>query len=552
MSGSRADPVVVPSAAQKKSVCVIGCGASGLAVIKELTALGHSVRCFDENVRIGGVYTKSYDNTMLTTSSLLTAYSDYSDGKEDAPKFWTDEEYLAYLDGFANEFGLYHHIQFRSTIRTVTKDAQTGKWIVATYAFDAVAVCTGTNHWASLPEFPGQEAFLAAGGEIVHSNDYKQAQVYTGKRVLVVGAGESGSDICKEISDTATKVAIAIRDKHGHIIPRTQADGRVTDLNTNRCRYSNPYILGDWVGWANQNAKWLVAKYFASDRPLQERLVLQKIGELNLLQKTSAFSKFGCKNEGFVTAMVTRGAELHRDSFELGAKGATFADGTAFACDAVACTGYRNSFPMFLDPTVRDDVLAPGLLACDVNGLGQNPRLLYKQVFCSKFRTGELAFFGFARPAFGSIPPTAEMQAKLFALVINGDVALPPTADMDRIADADCRNWEGRFGYDGKRVKGLVDFQLYLDDLALQMGALPPLAKLFFSEPRIWWKIMFGPFTTHQYILVGPFADRARALAVYAKQPVGDLLECSITAAFLVCAKVLSLMGFSKFTPNNF
>ena len=38
--------------------------------------------------RIGGVYTKSYDSTLLTTSSLLTAYSDYSDGKEDRPRFW--------------------------------------------------------------------------------------------------------------------------------------------------------------------------------------------------------------------------------------------------------------------------------------------------------------------------------------------------------------------------------------------------------------------------------------------------------------------------------
>ena len=50
-------------------------------------------------------------------------------------------------------------------------------------------------------------------------------------------------------------MAIAVRGKHGHLIPRKQADGRVTDLNTNRCRYSNPYILGDWVGWANQSAK---------------------------------------------------------------------------------------------------------------------------------------------------------------------------------------------------------------------------------------------------------------------------------------------------------
>ena len=52
----------------KKSVAVIGAGASGLTVMKELTQLGHSVVCFEENIRIGGVYCKSYDRTMLTTS----------------------------------------------------------------------------------------------------------------------------------------------------------------------------------------------------------------------------------------------------------------------------------------------------------------------------------------------------------------------------------------------------------------------------------------------------------------------------------------------------
>ena len=90
---------------------------------------------------------------------------------------------------------------------------------------------------------------------------------------------------------------------HFFLFP-TKADGRVTDLNTNRARYSNPYVLGDWVGWANQHAKKFVATWGAGVDP-EEAKVLQTIGRLNLEQKTSAFSKFGCKNEGFVTAMVS-------------------------------------------------------------------------------------------------------------------------------------------------------------------------------------------------------------------------------------------------------
>ena len=75
---------VVAAAEGKKSCLVVGAGASGLAVMKELTALNHTVKCFDENVRIGGIMLP-YDRTMLATSSLLTACSDYSDGREDKP-----------------------------------------------------------------------------------------------------------------------------------------------------------------------------------------------------------------------------------------------------------------------------------------------------------------------------------------------------------------------------------------------------------------------------------------------------------------------------------
>ncbi len=63
---------------------------------------------------------------------------------------------------------------------------------------------------------------------------------------------------------------------------------------------------------------------------------------------------------------------------------------------------------------------------------------------------------------------------------------------------------------------------------------------------------MFSSFTMHQYRLRGPYANPAVAEKVYAKSPVGDFHECSITAAFLVTSKILSAVGFSEFKPNNF
>ena len=596
-----------PGDAPRKHVCVIGAGTSGLILMKELQEAGHTFECFDTLPIIGGVYVKSYASTVLTTSSLLTAWSDYSDGKEETPKFWSAEEYLEYVESFAKKYDLKKHIRFCTAVESVRKicdvscattvsaaaeektvrsrsrsrgrgrgssrsftkgkaaaaiepalaTTQGYKWNVTVrpgqgsdawrapkvkatqkpaevHQFDCIAVCSGTNNFSSLPVFPGQETYV---GKIIHSENYTKPEEFAGKRVLIVGAGESGSDITNEISMHAAKTAIAIRGKHGHLIPRIQGNGRVTDLNTNRCRYSNPYILGDWIGYFNQVAKKTIASY---SEPSDLNKVLQKIGELNMIQGTSAFSKFGCKNEGFVSAMVLRGAELHRDSFVLQGNKAIFKNGSEYECDAIiACTGYKNSFP-FLEEHHPE-----------IAYYGQNPRLNYKQIMCPLYPL-EIAFFGFARPAFGSIPPTTEMQSRYFVAHLSNELQLPNEDNMKAIALYDQQQWEWRFGWDAKRVKGLVDFQLYTDSLAKDLGCMPNLTHLFFTNVYIWYKLMFGPFTMHQYRLYGPHSNPERALEVYAKQPVGDFMETAITLCFLLFAKLVYLLGFEKFKPNNF
>ena len=602
MASNHHAPAIVKSGqgdgkATRKHVCVIGAGTSGLILMKELQEAGHTFECFESLPAIGGVYVKSYASTVLTTSSLLTAWSDYSDGNEEFPKFWTADEYLEYVRNFAEKFDLVKHIRFchkvdsvrRSTSTTSASasasnepapkkgrsrsrsrgrkapaapaagggDATSRPWNVTvsggqgsdawratkvkakaqapeTRQFDCIAVCSGTNNFSALPTFDGQDSFT---GDIVHSEHYTTPDVFKGKRVLVVGAGESGSDITNEISMVASKTAIAIRGKHGHLIPRIQGNGRVTDLNTNRCRYSNPYIFGDWVGYFNQIAKRTVA---SMGPPSDLNKVLKKIGELNMKQGTSAFSKFGCKNEGFVSAIVLRGAELHRDTFELQGNKAIFKDGSEFECDSiVACTGYRNCFPFF-------DEHHP-----EISYHGCNPRTNYKQIMCAA-HPNEIGFFGFARPAFGSIPPTTEMQARFWVAHLSGELVLPNTEEMTESAAYDQAQWEWRFGWDAKRVKGLVDFQLYTDSLADQIGCMPKLRELFFTNISVWCKIMFGPFTMHQYRLYGPHSNRERAIDVYKRQPVGDFMETVITLSFLLLAKVLSLLGFTMFTPNSF
>ena len=532
-----------------KTIGVIGCGASGIIVIKELLEQGNNVICFEKSDSIGGIYTNISPNTLLTTSSLLTAFSDYSDGNERNPKFWSAQEYIYYLEEFVKTFHLQSNIHFNSEVKSIKYDTDKKKWLINVnfeklqlpkdnlYEVDAIAICSGINSIPNIPILKNQTTFT---GKIIHSSECKEMNmnIFTNKRVFIIGSGETTADLCHGISRIASKIGILIRETHGHIVVRGHSPGYVSDTNTNRARYSNPYILGSVIATLTQFTK-LVLSYFKNNT--NNTKIMKKIFELNSKQKTSAFSKFGCKNENFVKSIIFHGAEIYNTkNFSINEKNIVFDDGTQFAdCDIILlCTGYKSHFPYL-------EQYHPELFE-----VAKNPRENFKQMFPCFRAENDIAFFGFVRPAFGSIPPIVELQARLFGLVINDKIKLPN--NITEVSKKDALEWDRRFCYDSNRINSIVDFQIYCDSLAELIGCMPNLKKIFFTNPYLWMKIFFGPFTMHQYRIEGPNSNIKRALSVYYKQPFGGFLEIIITFTFLIISKILSLFGWKQFTPNNF
>jgi len=533
----------------KKHICVIGAGPAGLRVTKDLIEMGHTVSCFEKMPKLGGVFLKTYDNMRFVSSSLLSAWSDYSDGQEHSPTYWTADEYISYCEKFAEKYDLLKHIYFCHQIEEIRKNVDTGKWVVTvqevipdtkykrcikatdkalallrfSLQFDAIAVCSGANSQPVTPIFKGQHIFK---GEFIHSNDYLNPSRFEGNRVLIVGSGESAADIMNEVSNVALKTAIVIRGKHGHIIPRYQGNSNsVTDLNTNRCRYSNSYIFGDTIGYVTQWFKYIISKLNFRKKDISSNKIIAKIAELNMEQKTSAFSKYGCKSSGFVEAIVLRDAEMFRSEFQLVENGALFKDGKSFECDTViVCTGYKSAFPFF-------DKYHP-----EISHAGMNPRLNYKQIFNIQYPK-EIVFIGFVRPAFGSTTAIIELQSRLFSYVMSNKTQLPSIEEQQLDIINDTIEWSSRFKYDTNRINSIVDYQLYCDSLAKIMGVMPNLTELFFMNPYLWSKIMFGPLTTHQYKLrriIFLDSEINEATKIIIRQPYGNFLESIITASFLV------------------
>jgi dimethylaniline monooxygenase (N-oxide forming) len=526
-----------------KSICVIGAGFSGIRVLKDLKCNGFSeIICFEKKEIIGGLFTELYDNMRFVSSNLLSSWSDYSDGFEKTPHFWSASDYLYYCNGFAHKYDLMKYIQFNTLVYDIKRE-ETGKWIVKVintidlietrFEFDAIAVCTGTNVTQYIPVFPGQENFK---GKIIHSKNYKKSGDFTGKNVLIMGGGESAADIMNEVSKCAKKVALVIRGQHGHIIPRHQENGRVTDINTNRCRYSNPFILGNFIGFATQFFKYFL-NIFKNGKTNK---IFKEIAILNMSQGTSAFTKYGCKSSGFVEAIVKCNSKIYRGNVFLHENHVQFDNGEIFICDAIiACTGYKYEFNFLKSnhPVV--------------NYLAMNPRLNYKQMFCPLYPR-EIAFIGFVRPAFGAVPAIVELQSRLFSYVLKGLIDLPEFEEMCDISKKDNLEWEKRFNKDYNRLGTLVDYQLYCDDLAKIMGIMPPIYNIFFKDPYLWLKIMLGPLTTHQYRLKGVESTPELSIETIKKYPIGDFMESTITMGCLLLSKLLYMLGFEKFKPNNF
>jgi dimethylaniline monooxygenase (N-oxide forming) len=192
---------------------VIGAGPGGLVCTKELLEqrVGEII-CLEQSSNIGGVFANTYDNLLLTSSAPMSMFSDFWIGDGNQQKFWTKEEALDYWKRYAKHFGVFDRIRFNSKVVTVVPQDVKG-WQVQLESGDTlfakrVALAIGNN---SIPNYPDWKNLLT-DIKYSHSKEYKNAETFIGKNVLVVGGGESGSDIALGISRVANKSWVSLRN----------------------------------------------------------------------------------------------------------------------------------------------------------------------------------------------------------------------------------------------------------------------------------------------------------------------------------------------------
>jgi len=217
---------------------VIGAGPHGLAATKALGQLGIEVEGFERSDDVGGNWnfhgetSRVYQSTHLISTKPFTQFPDFPmpDAYPDYPSHW---QVHAYLRSYADHFGLRERIHFRSEV-TAVESEPSGGWQVTwqnrangehtQQRFAGVVIANGHNWVPKMPQYPGLESFT---GELRHSADYKSADMLRGRRVLVIGAGNTGCDIAVEAAQHAGSVLHSTR--RGYYYNPKYALGRPSD-----------------------------------------------------------------------------------------------------------------------------------------------------------------------------------------------------------------------------------------------------------------------------------------------------------------------------------
>jgi hypothetical protein len=137
---------------------------------------------------------------------------------EEMPDYPHHSQVLAYLRDFAATYGLRERISTSTEVEQAEPDTQ-GGWRVTlkggeTRRYDNLICANGTTWSPSLPELKGEFS-----GELIHSSEYRSTDRFSGKRVLVVGAGNSGVDIACDAAQAADAAWISMRRGY-HFIPK--------------------------------------------------------------------------------------------------------------------------------------------------------------------------------------------------------------------------------------------------------------------------------------------------------------------------------------------
>ena len=310
---------------------IIGAGPMGLCAARQLLKHGIEFVGFEQHHDVGGLWdidnphSTMYQSAHLISSKTTTEFREFPMPAHVAP-YPHHSQMREYFRQYARHFDLYRHFQLGTQVRSV-KRLSTGWELISqsgdalrTWRFDGILIANGTLHTPNQPQLPGDFS-----GQVIHSAAYKDAGQFTGKRVLIVGCGNSACDIAVDAVHHAASVDLSVRRGY-HFLPKFFL-GRPIDTFSGAVRL--PRRLKQWLdGLIVRSLIGKPSHYGLPDpdyrlyesHPVMNALVLHHLGHGDIRPRTDV---------------------QHCDGQRV-----TFTDGTHGDYDLVVqATGYRLNYP---------------------------------------------------------------------------------------------------------------------------------------------------------------------------------------------------------------
>ncbi len=489
----------------RKKVAVIGGGVSGLAAAKVFDAQGHRVFGFERSHDFGGVWevSRSYPDVQTQSPKDLYCYTDHP-MPESYPEWPKGPQVHAYLHSYAAKHKIARLFRLNTRIQTMARraDGQPG-WTLTIEAagktwtedFDFVSVCTGQFSEKNIITHPGQDAFVARGGQVLHSSEYTDPGLVAGKDVVVLGGSKSATDIAVNAVNSGAKSVRLVYLENVWRVPYY-----VGGINFKNLLYMRAQEQ-QFNQWGKSPLQRVIAAalkplVWANFRGLETLLKLQLgLKKHNMVPKTPIEKEvscsvpivtpglFECLNAG--TIVPTLGTfESYEDA------GLKLSTGDVVPCDiAILAVGWKLGVPYL--PQAYQDKLIEADGQYRVYRLAVNPDL------------PDMGFVGF-NSSFCTVL-SAEMIANWLVRYADGQLARQPTPqEMNENIDM-MLNWKRSERPAARIYGGLCSAPFHFkhfDELLADMGATRrkranPLAEQF-SYPNA---AAYGSFlaSTPQY-----------------------------------------------------
>jgi cation diffusion facilitator CzcD-associated flavoprotein CzcO len=349
------------------AIVIVGGGAAGLSTAGALKRRGYAAVVLERDGIIGGTWARRYDRLHLHTARPWSGLAHYPIPRS-YPRYPSKDQFARYLQEYAAHFRLNVRTGCPVTRVAPAEHTPRPRWQVesacGTWRPLVVVLATGHYDVPQQPAWPGQDTYT---GRLIHSAEYRTGRDYAGRRVLVIGIGNSGAEVAADLAEQgAACVAISVRTPP-FIVPRDRFGLPIQLTGLLMSRLPLPPGVLDRISRS-------VARQALGD--------LRPYGLGPATRFPYTHQQVPCIDVGFVRELKAGRVAVRPNVAAFTPGGVVYVDGQEEAFDAViAATGFRTALPGLLDvPGALD---AHGMPRAVSGGATRYPGLYFMGYFTS-------------------------------------------------------------------------------------------------------------------------------------------------------------------------